>query len=284
MAESLKRIKNRIRSIENIKKITRAMEMVSFAKLRPCENKLIASRNYLAKLENLLRCVLAGSGAGDNPYLIPAQERKKIALLLIGSDTGLCGTYNHSIFRAVDGFIDENKALKLMLITVGRKAFNYFKKKAVTLSFAYVQPQGNYAEVMLDKMVSDVTNLFLTKDADEVYLAYAHFISATRWNVVIEKFLSIESAPDTQEEYILEPRAKTLLDEIIPASISCKIKTCLLEAKASEHVARIISMSEATNNAKELLDDLVLLRNKVRQAGITKELIEIISSAEALKG
>ncbi len=285
MAESFKQIKNRIRSIENIKKITRAMQMVSLAKLRPCENRLVASKNYCAKLKDLLRSVSGNCDVTDNPFLMPAKEKKKIALLVIGSDTGLCGTYNQNIFRQAEDFINEHKDLKFTLLAVGRKAFNYFKKRGVPLSFAYVQPQGNYAGVMLDKIIKEATDLFLSKEADALYLVYTHFISAARWSVVIDKLLNIEPGPpESREEYILEPDANTLLDKIVPAYISSVLKTALLEAKVSEHAARIISMSEATNNAEELLEDLVLLRNKVRQAGITKELIEIISSAEALKG
>lgn len=284
MAESLKAIKNRIRSIESIKKITRAMQMVSLAKLRPCENKLSALRVYLEKLKNLLGCVLAESGKMDNPLLIPAQNPKRIALCVISSDSGLCGTYNQNIFRSAENFIAGHKDFQVSIIAVGRKGFNYFKKKNFSLPLVYAEPQGNYAALMLDKIISDLTNLFLTRGADEIYLAYARFVSASRQEVKIEKFLSIDYAPDLREEYIIEPDAKSLLDEIIPAYISAKMKACLLEAKTSEHAARIISMSEATSNAEELLDGFILLRNKVRQAGITKELIEIISSAEALKG
>lgn len=284
MAESLKAIKNRIRSIESIKKITRAMQMVSLAKLRPCENKLSALRVYLEKQKNLLGCVIAESGKMDNPLLISAQNPKRIALCVISSDSGLCGTYNQNIFRSAENFIAGHKDFQVSIIAVGRKGFNYFKKKNFSLPLAYVEPRGNYAALMLDKIISDLTNLFLTRGADEIYLAYARFVSASRQEVKIEKFLSIDYAPDLREEYILEPDAKSLLDEIIPAYISAKMKACLLEAKTSEHAARIISMSEATSNAEELLDGFILLRNKVRQAGITKELIEIISSAEALKG
>lgn len=285
MAESLKAIKNRIRSIESIKKITRAMQMVSLAKLRPCENKLLALRVYLEKLKNLLGCAFAESGKIDNPFLIPAlKPPKRIALCVISSDTGLCGTYNQNIFRAAENFIAGRKDLQVSVLAIGRKGFNCFKKKNFSLPLVYVEPQGNYVGLLLEKITSDLTNLFLTGEADEIYLAYCRFVSASRQEVKIEKFLSIDYAPDLQEEYILEPDAKSLLDEIIPAYISAKMKACLLEAKTSEHAARIISMSEATSNAEELLDNLILLRNKVRQAGITRELIEIISSAEALKG
>ena len=284
MAESLKHIKNRIRSIESIKKITRAMQMVSLAKLRPCENKLSALRVYLEKLKNILGYALAESGKIDNPFLVPAQNPKRIALCVISSDNGLCGTYNHNIFRAAENFIAGRRDIQVSVLAIGRKGFNYFKKKNFSLPLVYAEPRGNYTGLLLEKITSDLTNLFLTGEADEVYLAYARFVSASRQEVRIEKFLSIDSAPDRREEYIIEPDAKSLLDEIIPAYISAKMKACLLEAKTSEHAARIISMSEATSNAEELLDGLILLRNKVRQAGITKELIEIISSAEALKG
>lgn len=285
MADSLKAIKNRIRSIESIKKITRAMQMVSLAKLRPCENRLSALRPYLAKLKDLLACALAESGKIDSPFLVPAlKPPKRIALCVISSDTGLCGTYNQNIFRAAENFIAGHKDVQISIIAIGRKGFNYFKKRNLSLPLVYAEPQGNYADLMLEKIVSDLTNLFLTQGADAIYLAYAHFVSAARQEAKVEKFLSIGYCLDCKEEYILEPDARALLDKIIPAYISAKMKACLLEARTSEHAARIISMSEATSNAEELLDTLILLRNKVRQTGITRELIEIISSAEALKG
>lgn len=300
MSESLKHIKNRIRSIESIKKITRAMEMISLAKLRPSQNRLESSRGYLEKIRQLLSSTLAKASTVDNPF-VAAATGKKIALCVISSDTGLCGTYNNNLFRKAEEFIRENSSVgaaclpagkarrAVSLAVIGRKGFNYFRRRGYELPLAYHEPKGNYTGAMLEKIVSDLSHLFLSSGAGRIYLAYTRFESSSRQKPVIEEFLPL-SLPvgDAQcasptKEYLIEPDAQTVLNELIPVYIANKMRTAILEAKTSEHASRVISMAKATDNAKELLEDLILLRNKVRQAGITKEILEIISSAEALK-
>ena len=287
MSESLKHIKNRIRSIESIKKITRAMEMVSLAKLRPSQNKLESGRRYLEKIKQLLSSTLANVPGADNPFLISSESGRKIALCVISSDTGLCGTYNNNLFRKAEEFIKENSGSKISLAVIGRKGFNYFRRRGYELSLAYHEPRGNYTGAMLEKIVSDLNHLFLSAGASRIYLAYTRFESSSRQKPVIDEFLPLSAAvarrASTTKEYLIEPDAQTVLNELIPVYIVNKMRTAILEAKTSEHASRVISMAKATDNAKELLEDLILLRNKVRQSGITKEILEIISSAEALK-
>ncbi len=283
MSESLKHIKSRIRSIESIKKITRAMEMVSLAKLRPAQNKLESGRRYLEKIRQLLSSTLAKAPGADNPFLVSSESGKKIALCVISSDTGLCGTYNNNLFRKAEEFIRENSGSKVSLAVIGRKGFNYFRRRGYELPLAYHEPRGNYTGAMLEKIVSDLSHLFLSSGASRIYLAYTRFESSSRQKPVIEKFLNIDISADPDAQYLIEPDALTVLNELIPVYIVNKMRTAILEAKASEHASRVISMAKATDNAKELLEDLILLRNKVRQAGITKEILEIIASAEALK-
>lgn len=291
MSESLKHIKSRIRSIESIKKITRAMEMISLAKLRPAQNKLESSRRYLEKIRQLLSSTLAKAPGADNPFLVSSESGKKIALCVISSDTGLCGTYNNNLFRKAAEFIRENSAVgaahcaapTVSLAVIGRKGFNYFRRRGYELPLAYHEPRGNYTGAMLEKIVSDLSHLFLSSGASRIYLAYTRFESSSRQKPVIEKFLNIDISADPEAQYLIEPDAQTVLNELIPVYIANKMRTAILEAKASEHASRVISMAKATDNAKELLEDLILMRNKVRQSGITKEILEIISSAEALK-
>ena len=291
MSESLKHIKNRIRSIESIKKITRAMEMISLAKLRPSQNKLESSRRYLEKVRQLLSYTLAQTSCADNPFVAAAQcaaaAGKKIALCVISSDTGLCGTYNNNLFRKAAEFIKENSSSKVSLAVIGRKGFNYFRRRGYDLPLAYHEPRGNYTGAMLEKIVSDLTHLFLSAGASRIHLAYTRFESSSRQKPVIEEFLPLSvmaaQCAAITKEYLIEPDAQTVLNELIPVYIANKMRTAILEAKTSEHASRVISMAKATDNAKELLEDLILLRNKVRQAGITKEILEIIASAEALK-
>ena len=297
MSESLKHIKNRIRSIESIKKITRAMEMVSLAKLRPAQNKLESGRRYLEKIRRLLSYTLAKASCADNPFVAAAQfagrpqgaapTGRKIALCVISSDTGLCGTYNNNLFRKAEEFIKENSGSKVSLAVIGRKGFNYFRRKGYELTLVYHEPRGNYTGVMLEKILSDLKHMFLSEGISRIFLAYTRFESSSRQKPVIEEFLPLSvveaQCASTTEEYLIEPDARTVLDELVPVYIANKMRTAILEAKTSEHASRVISMAKATDNAKELLEDLILLRNKVRQSGITKEILEIISSAEALK-
>ena len=302
MSESLKHIKNRIRSIESIKKITRAMEMVSLAKLRPAQNKLESGRRYLEKIRRLLSYTLAKASCADNPFVAAAQfagrpqgaapTGRKIALCVISSDTGLCGTYNNNLFRKAEEFIKGNPSVvaaqcAVRLAVIGRKGFNYFRRKGYELTLVYHEPRGNYTGVMLEKILSDLKHMFLSEGISRIFLAYTRFESSSRQKPVIEEFLPLSvveaQCASTTEEYLIEPDARTVLDELVPVYIANKMRTAILEAKTSEHASRVISMAKATDNAKELLEDLILLRNKVRQSGITKEILEIISSAEALK-
>lgn len=284
MSESLKHIKSRIRSIESIKKITRAMEMVSLAKLRPSQNRLEASRRYTGKIRRMLSCAVGQAPGADNPFLESRESAGKTALCVISSDTGLCGTYNNNLFRKAEEFIRENSgSSKVSLAVLGRKGFNYFRRRGYELPLAYHEPRGNYTGAMLEKIVSDLSLMFSSAKVNAVYLAYTRFESSSRQKPVVEKFLNIDISADPDAQYLLEPDALTVLNELVPVYIANKMRTAILEAKAAEHASRVISMAKATDNAKELLEDLILLRNKVRQAGITKEILEIISSAEALK-
>ncbi|HLD40773.1 MAG TPA: FoF1 ATP synthase subunit gamma, partial [Candidatus Omnitrophota bacterium] len=246
-----------------------------------------------------LSYTLAKASCADNPFVAAAQfagrpqgaapTGRKIALCVISSDTGLCGTYNNNLFRKAEEFIKENSGSKVSLAVIGRKGFNYFRRKGYELPLAYHEPRGNYTGAMLEKILSDLNHMFLSARVSRIYLAYTRFESSSRQKPVIEEFLPL-SLPvgDAQcasptEEYLIEPDAQTVLNELVPVYIANKMRTAILEAKTSEHASRVISMAKATDNAKELLEDLILLRNKVRQSGITKEILEIISSAEALK-
>ncbi len=284
MIQSLRQIKKRIRSVESTKKIMRAMEMVSVAKLNRIETTLDASRPYFFKLDSILKNLLTGVKAASHPLLEERAAKQKAVLCLITSDSGLCSTYNDNIIRLAEDFINKYGIGEIKLVAIGRKGFNFFKKKGLVIPHTYVGLHGRYSSEIADGIAKTLTDLFLSGEADEVYVAYTHFISALRYKPTLEKFLNIERNKDHQIEYILEPNLNRILEELIPRYISTKMKLILLEAFTSEHSARMIAMKAATDNAEELIDSLTLLRNKARQAAITKEVIEVASSAEALKG
>lgn len=283
MAQTLRQIKSRIRSIENTEKITKAMEMVSVSKLKAAEHKLISLKEYFSKMDTLLNNLLADSGSLSHPLLKQRTENKKITLCLITSDTGLCGSYNNNLIRLAESFIKRHKEDKVDLVPIGRKGFNYFKRSGFDMPVAYTEIYGRYSLEFCDKITKNLIDNFLAEKSDEAYFAYMFFETAGRRRPVIEKVLNIEKRPAKQLDYLTEPGMPQIISELIPSYLFTKIRLIILNAFSAEHAARTIAMGEATENANGLLKDLVLIRNKVRQANITKELIEIISAGEALR-
>ncbi len=281
MALSPRQIKNRIYSVQNINKITHAMEMISMAKLRPSQKQLLPQRNYFLKMEELLRNISGNTKGITDPLIRKKEDTGRIALCLITSDTGLCASYNDNIIRFAEEFMARSGKI-CSLVAVGRKGFSYFKSRQVKISRSYTDLHGKYSAQIAEEIFNNLVNVFLSGEADEVYIAYTYFESASRHRPVIEKFLNLDLKPEKKEDFILEPGQKAILKELIPAYVFNKIKLILLNAFTCEHSARAIAMGEATENAKDLLGDLILLRNKVRQSGITREILEVVSSAEVL--
>jgi len=285
MTESLRDLKLRIRSITNTQKITRAMEMISSSKLSRVKSALFHERAYFGKLESMVSRLLSYTGAMDNPLIEKGGAGGKTAILAITSDAGLCSVYNYAMIRLVEDFVKNRGKEKVTLITVGREGYNHFTRHDYPIAGKYIELYGRYSDGIAQKLYNDMTGLFLKKEASEVYIAYTHFTSALRLKPTIEKFLEFEykkTADNT--EYIIEPDRSALIDRIVPAYLFEKVRLMLLEAFTSEHASRMIAMKMATDNAADLIDTLTLLRNKARQAAITKEILEVVMSAEALKG
>ena len=283
MAQSLKEIKSRIRGIGNVNKVTHAMEMISIAKLRPVKNRLLTAKRFSLKIEELLRDLKACAAGVSHPLMEGRENIKKIAICLITSDTGLCGNYNHNVVRIVDDFINKYGQDKITLFPVGKKGLVYFKKKGMDIAKAYTELHGRYSDEVLGRISEDLTDVFLSKAADEAYIVYTYFESASRSKPMIERLLPVSISQGCETVYIFEPDINTIMKELIPLYLANKIKSCIINAFTTEHSARALAMGQATENAKELLEDLTLVRNKIRQAGITKEIMEIVSSAEVLK-
>lgn len=284
MIQSLKTIKNRIRSIENTEKVTAAMELISVAKLNRIESPLLLLRPYTAGLEKLMQGLISGRDLPGQPLLEVRPDTGRIALCLITSDSGLCGPYNNNIIRAAEEFIRAREPAKISLLCVGRKGFNYFKRQGVAISDAYLGTNGRYSEKLCAQLNAQLQELFVSGKFSQVSIAYTHFKTALAHQTRVEKFLNIQRQAREKKDYILEPGVDTILDELIPRYLFIKLKLIILESFTAEHSARTVAMKTATDNARDLLQGLVLLRNKVRQANITQEMLEIISSSEALKG
>ena len=284
MAQSLKQIKNRIRSIENTRKVTSAMQMISATKLSRIDTILSQTRPFARKLDGLFASLTQGRDIVSNPDFSERPQKQRIVLCVITSDNGLCGAYNANILRLAEEFIKRYDMDKVKLVIVGKKGYNYFKKDKARILHTYIGLNGRYSDKVSQEITQTLSNLFTCARADEIYVAYTYFKNALNSRQQLEKFLNLESPPGEKKDYLLEPNISRILDEFIPVYLSTKMRLILLEAFTSEHAARLVAMKTATENAKELLHQLVLLRNKVRQANITREIIEIISSAEALKG
>jgi len=284
MIQAIAAIRLRMRSVSNIRKITRAMEMISMSKLNRVRSSLFTMRHYFVRLESMLKDFLAHTGYVSHPLLEKRPMSGKTGLCIITSDTGLCSIYNQAIIKVSEVFMEKFKKENIKLMIVGKEGNHHFKKSGFEIRNTYLELHGRYPPRLSDRIATDLINLFLSRDIDEVYIAYTHFESTLRHRPRIEKFVNIEYADNLYRDYlILEPDAKRVAEELIPKYLSEKFHLALLEALTSEHAARMFAMKTATDNADELMDTLTLLRNKARQAAITKEVIEIASSAEAMK-
>jgi F-type H+-transporting ATPase subunit gamma len=284
---NLKIIRKRITSVKSTQKITKAMKMVSAAKLRRAQDAAIAARPYAKKLTDLLHNATARVGATAHPLLQTRPEERMIHVLLVSADRGLAGGYNANIIRAAESLLQERGRDHVRMTIVGRRGFDYFKKRAVTVADKHVNlfggPTAELAQAIADRLARE----FADGVCDAVYLIYTRFRSALVQVVTLERLLPIvpEVAGDAGAiEYLYEPSAAELLDRLLHQYVTVLIHQAFLEATASEHGARMTAMDNATNNASDMIDRLTRDMNRARQATITKELMEIVGGAEALKG
>jgi len=260
------------------------MEMISVAKLNQIDKVLFALRPYQAGLEGMLKRLLGTGPKIENPLFVKQPHQEKIVLCVVTSDSGLCGLYNQNILKVAERFIAEKGKEKINLILIGKKGVNHFKKKNIPILHQYVGANGRYDNIISDEITAMLVNLFLSGQAGEVYVAYTYFKTGFLQNAVIEKFLNIEVAHETAGEYLIEPDFAELTDKLASRYLILKMRLVFLQAFTSEHATRSLAMKTATSNGNDLLDGLVLLRNKVRQSIITQEMLELISSTEVLRG
>jgi F-type H+-transporting ATPase subunit gamma len=283
---SLRTLRRRIRSVQNSQKIFKAMEMVAAAKLRRAQMRALAARPYSTKITEMLSSIARGGGDFDHPLLKP-REVKTTALVLVTSDRGLCGAYNAGLIRAAEQRLREAPPGSIRLILVGRKARDYFRRRRYPVLAAHTPLPAEASLEFARELTQDVIQRFLSGEVDRVELMFTQFISALRRKILTETFVPIgaENAGEAPSSgsTIFEPDAETILAELLPRYAAAKMFAALADALASEQGARMIAMGAARKNAGELADMLILQRNRLRQAVITKELLEIVGGAEALK-
>jgi F-type H+-transporting ATPase subunit gamma len=263
------------------------MEMVAAAKLRKAQSRVESSRPYASKMQSMLENLTKVASSFVHP-LFEKREIKKVALVIISSDRGLCGSYNSNIFRAADEFLKKYEREKIVLVTIGKKGYIHYSKRPWEIRLKYLGLGGNLRLNQVKGITNDLVNLYLSGGVDEIYFLYTKFLFAMTHRVTLEKFLSIESEKEREEkraylEFIFEPNAEKIFSSLLPNYCMTKVQMALAESFASEHGSRMISMGAANKNAEDMIEHLTLVRNKLRQASITKEMLEITTSAEALK-
>jgi len=284
---SLKVIRKRISSVRNTQQITKAMKMVSAAKFRRAQEAVIAARPYADRFAELMRAVAGAVSEEAHPLLRKSAEPARIRLILITSDRGLCGAYNSTLIRNADAYVRRQGASEVSWTIVGRKGVDHYRRRSVSIAERHVQiPVPSIA--LAQEIARKVATEFAEGRVDRVELLYASFRSALSNVPTLETLLpvSVEESSETVPtlEPILEPDRATLLDRLLPQFVEVRIYRALLEAAASEQGARMTAMDSASSNAAKMIFSLTLAMNRARQAAITKELMEIVSGAEALKG
>lgn len=278
-------IKRRIRSVQNTQQITKAMKMVAAAKLRKAQARVVAARPYTDKLQEVLLRLVGTIEDFQHP-LLESRPVQKVGYVVLAADRGLCGGYNANILRLAHRTLAEHD--NAAVVAVGRKARDYFRRRHFELVRDYVDLGDEPNYIQARELARQITGMYQEGVFDEVHLIYTEFISAIRQKQSIIKLLPIvkpdgEPAPDHQTAYIYEPSPQEVLNTLLPRYVETIVYRALLEAKASEHGARMTAMGAATDNAAELIRKLTLSFNRARQAAITKEISEIVGGAAALQ-
>jgi F-type H+-transporting ATPase subunit gamma len=286
---TLKTIRKRIGSVRNTQQITKAMKMVSAAKLRRAQESAVQARPYAEKMTELLKNVSARVSSEAHP-LLTSREEKKLHLVLFTSDRGLCGGYNSNLIRAAEAFIRQHAGdQEIELTLVGRKGGDYFRRRGAKIADRYIDILYKAVDELAAQIAQKLISRFTSGETDAVYILYSRFRSALSQVPTLEKLLPVaiaetsEADAQQQTEYLYEPGVEQLLASLLPRITDVAVQRALLEATASEHGARMTAMESATGNAAKMIGSLTLQMNRARQASITRELLEIVGTAEALK-
>ena len=284
---NLKDIKRRIRSVKNTQQITKAMKLVAASKLRKAQHAILEARPYDIKLMDVLNHLAARCNSDLHP-LLDVREGNKHLFLIITSDKGLCGGFNGNIIRKTSEYLKESPQNQNSLIIAGKKGNDIFRNRPVKIVEEYIGWSKNFDYLKAQAIGQNLATLFSEKKVDKVFMIYNEFKSVMAQEVIVEQLLPI--VPENLEkgsfavDYVYEPDEGAILDELMKKYMTVEVYRAFLESSASEHGARMTAMDNATRNAGEMIGDLTLTYNQARQAYITKELIEIVNGAEALKG
>jgi F-type H+-transporting ATPase subunit gamma len=278
-------IRRRIRSVKNTQQITKAMKMVSTAKLRRAKDRVFNARPYANQVVSVLNSLVMRAEQKSHP-LLEDRGDEKMLVVVVTADKGLCGAFNVNVIKAAQAFMNENRGKNLILGCVGRKGRDFFRRRSIPIAQEYI----NFSDLNFDRakeIARKLMEAYLDRRFDAIYIIYNEFKSVMQQRIVVERLLPISQLPapqgEQQVDYIYEQTPEEIFDSLIPKYFEVQVFKALLESAAAEHGARMTAMEAATNNATELIEALTLTMNRARQAGITKEIIEIVSGAAALE-
>ena len=286
---TLRDIKNRIVGVKSTQKITRAMKMIATAKLRSAQQRIVGARPYANKIGEMLSRLAADDSLQTNPFFAP-RAFKKICVVVVTADRGLCGAFNTNIIREATSYINEElkNEISVSVFTLGKKATEYFGKRNYNIEGKIVGLFGSLEYQSTLQLYNDLIPKYLNGEVDKIVMVYNEFVSMIQQRIVKVQLLPIPFNLENKEvkasaNYIFEPNQLSIFESLIPKHLKVQLWRALLESNSAELSARMTAMDNATTNAQELIRSLNLTYNKERQAAITKEILEIVSGANALK-
>jgi F-type H+-transporting ATPase subunit gamma len=276
-------IRRRIRSVKNTQQITKALKMVSAAKLRRAQEAMFAARPYARTMAQVLRDVAARTeGEENHPLFRQGSPDGKVLVIVVTADKGLCGAFNSSLLRVSQRFLADNAHRLIMADAVGRKGRDFLRRRT-TVRREYIGVFQALAFTKAQAIAQSAMKAFLDREVDEVVLLFNEFKSVIQQRIVTQRLLPLQAVEEEQsaQEYLYEPSPHLIFERLLPKIVETTVWQALLESNAAEHGARMAAMDSATRNASQTIDSLTLYMNKVRQAAITKEIIEVVSGAAA---
>lgn len=280
-------VRRRVRSVKNIQQITRAMKFVAASKLRRSQDRIFAARPYANRMLAVLNSLATRVEPSKHPLLVE-RGADKLMLLVVTADKGLCGAFNANIIKTAVRYIEDEAANKTLSLTlVGRKGSDWFRRRPWPIRHRYVNIMSKVDFQYAQEIGRSIIEYYTSAELDAVYLVYNEFKSVIQQRIVLEPLLPIRRLEVEEEavylDYIYEQPPQVIFDRLLPRHVETQVFRAMLESAAAEHAARMTAMDSATRNAKEMIERLTLRMNRLRQAKITKELIEIVSGADALK-
>jgi len=281
-------IRRRIRSVKNTQQITKAMKMVAAAKLRRAQERIFAARPYSGGLQEVLQSVVSRVDPEKHPLLAPREDEKNVLIVVVTGDKGLAGAFNANVLKAAVNLVREKEGQNVELLPIGRKANDFFKRRSIPIRRQAPQAMQALSLDTAKEIADSIVTGYLSGEIDAVYVVFNEFRSIMSQIVRVEKLLPIERVEKKEEEkkqneveFLFEPDPERILSELLPKHIEFQLYRILLESAAAEQGARMTAMEAATKNASDMIDALTLNYNRIRQAAITKEIIEIVSGASA---